>query len=543
MKLRAKRCRHLLKFISASALSCAALAQAPAIPPNRLPAGISIGPLERISLTPSGAEPNAATFAPSLSADGRFVLFSSRASNYLPGMPDPAIPSTCANPILYQWYVLDRQTRSLERVSVNSAGEPAKLRPNAPGCSDIGSRHGSSISVDGRYVSFNTLADNLVLGDTNNNVDTYRYDRIERTIKRITVGLNGEQFSSTGRAFTQSGDGRYYAFVCSALLGLSLENSTFCLRDLENNSITAIKDQLARPINESEVLRLTLSGDGKFAVFLTSSPTLIPGGGNGFRQAIRLDLTTGAREILSIRQDGGLSTSVDFINAQEGNVIAVNWDASVVAFPCADAGSAEAGFNSVYGVWRQATGQMESPIDDLLQEPRGFVTFPSISADGDLMVFSSIFDLFNSFGGESRGVELWLRRNRGIGLAGRFVRRLDRTYTKIGHGEQRTFQSFPFTVINSSARFQNNPVISADGSMVAFSSRDPFLVEGDVLLADQTLDNTTDGTPSPAIDVFVARIFDADKVKLAVQVPISQPFFKVLLALCLLMAGIWAVRR
>ena len=460
-------------------------------------------------------------------------------------MPDPTIPSTCANPILYQWYVLDRQTRALERVSINASGEPASIRTNAPGCGsefNYVTRENSAISANGQYVTFNTIADNLVLGDTNNRVDTYRFDRVARSVKRITVGLNGEQFSSTGRAFTQSGDGRYYAFVCSALLGLSLENSTFCLRDLENNSITAIKDQLARPINESEVLRLTLSGNGKFAVFLTSSPALIPGGGNGFRQAIRLDLTTSALKILSIRQDGGLSTSVDAINAQEGNNIAVNWDASVVAFPCADAGSAEAGFNSVFGVWRQATGQMESPIDDLLQEPRGFVTFPSISADGDLMVFSSIFDLFNSFAGESRGVELWLRRNRGIGLAGRFVRRLDRTYTKIGHGEQRTFQSSPFTAINNSARFQNNPVISADGSMVAFSSRDPFLVEGDILIADQTGD-PGDFSPSPAIDVFVARIFDADKIKLAVQVPASHHFSQILLALTLLLAGVWAVRR
>ena len=109
---------------------------------------------------------------PSISADGRFVAFESLASNLVPGDTNG----------VGDVFVHDRQTGTTERVSVSSAGTQGNGDSAVP-----------SISADGRFVAFVSVASNLVPGDTNGRLDVFVHDRQTGTTERVSVSSAGTQ--------------------------------------------------------------------------------------------------------------------------------------------------------------------------------------------------------------------------------------------------------------------------------------------------------------------------------------------------------------
>src|SRR5207248_287033 len=91
------------------------------------------GSTQRVSVSDSGQQGNGDSFSPWMSADGRFAAFRSQASNLVPGDSNGVLDV----------FVYDRQSGTIERVSVDSAGAQAN-----------GPSGGLSISADGRYVAF-----------------------------------------------------------------------------------------------------------------------------------------------------------------------------------------------------------------------------------------------------------------------------------------------------------------------------------------------------------------------------------------------------
>src|SRR5207247_4718792 len=103
-------------------------------------------------------------------------------------------------------FVHDRDTGATERVNVNGAG---------------GEANGSSgtrpvLSADGRYVAFDSLAANLVPGDTNNAYDAFVHDRQSGTTERVSVDSAGGETNSSSLWPTISDDGRYVVFASFA---------------------------------------------------------------------------------------------------------------------------------------------------------------------------------------------------------------------------------------------------------------------------------------------------------------------------------------
>ena len=122
----------------------------------------TLGQTERISVGFDGSESNGASelggFSPGISGDGRFVCFSSVASNLV---------SDDTNG-LGDVFVYDRSEQVTERVSMGIDG--------ASGL--------AAISQDGRHVVFESLASNLVGDDTNEVIDIFLFDRETRTTRR-----------------------------------------------------------------------------------------------------------------------------------------------------------------------------------------------------------------------------------------------------------------------------------------------------------------------------------------------------------------------
>jgi Tol biopolymer transport system component len=112
------------------------------------------GTTERVSLGLNGVQGNDGSFGfgAGLSADGRFVAFSSEASNLVPGDTNDA----------GDVFVHDRRTGTTARVSLGSGGVQGNGRSDSP-----------TLSADGRFVAFSSWASNLVPGDTNDAGDVF----------------------------------------------------------------------------------------------------------------------------------------------------------------------------------------------------------------------------------------------------------------------------------------------------------------------------------------------------------------------------------
>jgi Tol biopolymer transport system component len=149
---------------------------------------------ERVSVDSSGAQGNSSISRgsiSSISADGRFVAFPSTADNLVPG-------DTNGN---WDVFVRDRQTNVTARVSVDSSGTEGNNWSGAP-----------SISANGRFVAFHSLADNLVSGDGNGKWDVFVHDRQTGVTERVSVDSSGMQGNAESFRASISADGRYVAF-------------------------------------------------------------------------------------------------------------------------------------------------------------------------------------------------------------------------------------------------------------------------------------------------------------------------------------------
>jgi tricorn protease-like protein len=153
------------------------------------------GTTTRVSVASDGTQGDNTSESPSISTNGRFVAFESFASNLVPGDTNGA----------FDIFVRDLQTGTITRASLASDG--------SQGNSD--SRN-ASISGDGRFVAFHSFTTNLVPGDTNNQSDIFVNDRQTGTTTRASVASDGTEANSASNFPSISSDGRFAAFTSVA---------------------------------------------------------------------------------------------------------------------------------------------------------------------------------------------------------------------------------------------------------------------------------------------------------------------------------------
>src|SRR5437762_2599425 len=125
-----------------------------------------------VSVDSAGTQGNDSSFSPSLSADGQLVAFASDARNLVPGDTNGA----------EDVFVHDLTTGQTVRVSVDSAGTQSN-----------GASFFPVISADGQSVAFESLATNLVPGDTNGVRDIFVHDLTTRQTVRVSADSAGIQ--------------------------------------------------------------------------------------------------------------------------------------------------------------------------------------------------------------------------------------------------------------------------------------------------------------------------------------------------------------
>jgi Tol biopolymer transport system component len=205
---------------------------------------------------------------PALSAHGRYVAFTSLASNLVRGdsnhLPDV--------------FVRDLATGQTQRVSVSSSGSQAKGRRHSNGS------NAPSISADGRYVAFHSDASNLVRGDTNRTEDIFLHDRKTGTTTRVSVGRRGGQANGESLGPPSiSPDGRYVAFASLAsnlVAGDTNDITDVFLHDCRTGRTILVSRSSDGDLGNDGSAPGAISANDRYLAFTSWASNLVPGDTN-----------------------------------------------------------------------------------------------------------------------------------------------------------------------------------------------------------------------------------------------------------------------
>jgi uncharacterized delta-60 repeat protein/CSLREA domain-containing protein len=270
---------------------------------------------------------NGDSYYPSISADGRYIAFASRATNLFNGDTNERSDV----------FIHDTLTGITTLVSVSSSGVFGDNASNFP-----------SISADGRYIAFESYSDNLIAEDTNLSPDIFVRDLQTSTTFLASANSSGIQADNgTKPAFSFkaaiSANGRYVAFTSQAsnlVSGDTNAQADTFLRDIiagttERVSVSSSETQ-ASGVTESPC---SISADGRYVVFSSQANNLVSGDTDGSVEDVFLrDRSTGVTRLIQFpspfSRDPTISANGRYVMVLS---IASSWDGFVyvndITFP------------------------------------------------------------------------------------------------------------------------------------------------------------------------------------------------------------------
>jgi Tol biopolymer transport system component len=390
-------------------------------------------PVELVSQKPDGGQANGNSSGAVASADGRCVAFYSDATNIVP----------LDNNGFTDVFVYDRESHASTLVSVGANGQPAngpsqaqKFRPAIDGgCTTVafssdasnlvagdtngrtdvfardlagattrlvsvglggapadGASSFASMAGDNKVVAFQSVATNLVAGDTNRASDIFVAGP-DGVVSRVSNGSGGVQANGSSITPSISADGACVAFASAATNLLPGEPDTNGVLDIyvECAGVVVCRASVSSTGAEPYTLSFlpALSADGNIVAFKSNATNLVPGDLNQSADVFVHNCTTGETQRVSVGDQG-----------QEGNDIAIppsiSGDGRFVAFGSFASnllqGQSTAGYSQVYvrDLVNQTTVLVSSSLDG---EPgNGSVPDvpPSITQDGGYVAFESL---------------------------------------------------------------------------------------------------------------------------------------------------------
>ena len=299
--------------------------------------------IERVSVDFEGNEADDLSYSPDISSDGRYVVFSSSATNLTGDVSDSA-----------DIFLYDRTLDTIEQVNEAGAGNQSFGSPSISDdgryvafdkltnafftATDVfvydrtldttidistagdGSSYAPVISNDGLFVAFVSDATDLVENDTNDSTDVFVYDMTSMEIERVSVvNGGGEGNADSGLQFSYevsiSGDGRYVSFPSNAdnlVAGDINDLADVFVYDREAilNPTERIGDDVESSYNS------TISADGKYVSFIRSTDD----GGGMATGVFRYDRDT---DTLLYITEGSQGASFQYpVVSESGTVIA-----------------------------------------------------------------------------------------------------------------------------------------------------------------------------------------------------------------------------
>jgi VCBS repeat-containing protein len=293
------------------------------------------GEVEWVSAAADGSEANQESGMATISADGRHVVFTSHASDIIPGVMGGAI------------FWKDMDTHEVKLVAQGVAAFE-NLRP--------------TLSADGRYVSFASYASDLVEGDTNNAIDVFVKDMDTGHAARLSANADGEQGNAISFNPTISADGSRVAFYSlasnlvtgdhNATIDSFVVETAGPLEDASNTGVAIGADSPSTShavqkisqtqdgtASNSNTTAAVISSDGRYAAFISDASNLVANDTNGVDDVFVKNLETGAVVRVSTAADGAQA------NADTDHRISLSGDGQRVVFT-SQASNLVAGENS-----------------------------------------------------------------------------------------------------------------------------------------------------------------------------------------------------
>jgi Tol biopolymer transport system component len=332
--------------------------------------------IERVNVSSNGDEANGPSVdnaaAPNVSANGRFVVFSSEASNLVNNDGNNT----------GDVFVRDTMLHTTTRVSVSFSGGDSTY----PGFTPYSTS--PSISADGRWIAFSSNASNLVPGDENgfNYADVFLHDRENGTTVAITdptKQANDETFLG-GYSPAISADGNFVAFASEEDWLPSDTNNNDTDIYVWNRASGALDHVSVSTSGEQVSFGTTtghprLSGDGRYVVFETTGNLHAGTTTSSLKTYVR-DRQAGTTELIS-RNDAG--------TAVEGRTPAISSDGNFVAF-ITRAGLVASDTNGKFDVYvreRQAGVNTLVSFHPVTGTPLGDSFGPYVSGNGRYVAF------------------------------------------------------------------------------------------------------------------------------------------------------------
>jgi Tol biopolymer transport system component len=272
------------------------------------------GRTSRISVTSAGGQADEASASPTISRDGRFVAFTSSATNLVPGDTNgysdifirnlstgtlkrvsAAAPGGSQDQDLWNAVISGNgryvsfstpaplvagDDNGAEDVFVNdlNTGETSLVSgPPQAGTASNGDSYSPSMSGDGRYVAFASWATNLVGGDTNSTVDIFLRDRS-----------------------AVSDDGRYVAFWSDGADYIS----DILVRDVRLGTTTSASVSPSGERGNNNSAGPSLSADGRYVTFGSWASNLVDGDTSDSYDIFVRDLRKGSTTLASVSASG-----------------------------------------------------------------------------------------------------------------------------------------------------------------------------------------------------------------------------------------------
>ncbi|MCA9936452.1 MAG: carboxypeptidase regulatory-like domain-containing protein [Ardenticatenaceae bacterium] len=320
-----------------------------------------------VSRATDGTQGNGAAENPDISGDGRFVVFESTATNLV----------TDDSNNQRDIFLHDRSSGTTTLLSLTHDGELAN-----------GDSANAAIAADGGFVAFESLARNLVISDTNLMNNIFVRDLTTDAIALISVGAGGEPANGMSFSPELSADGRYITFYANAtnlVANDTTPNFDIFLHDRQTGDTVRVSQDAQGGEASGDSFLPVISDDGRFIAYISIADNLVSGDTNNSFDVFVYDRTTGQNQLISRTTAGLIGNGDSFIPTLSADGRTITFFSAATNLVADDTNGAWDVF--LHDLQTGETRLISQNLDGLTAN--GNSAFPSVSGDGALLAFDS----------------------------------------------------------------------------------------------------------------------------------------------------------
>jgi hypothetical protein len=255
-----------------------------------------------VSLTSTGTKANGASLQAAVSDDGRWVAFTSEATNLVPPGTTPRM----------NLFLRDRARGVTQQVSLGPGGAQSDQ-----------SIQSLAMSGDGRYVAFYTSA--TTLAATPGGFQAFLWDRTTGLTRRVSTNVTPAGVYDLVNDVVISDDGSTVAYTGN---DSETSRSDVFVVDVGTGAVKRVGEAAPGVMSNGSGYAPALSGDGRWVAYSSVASNLVTGDTNGYYDVFAENLATGARDRVSVRSDEQQANQSSFFSSVDGDGCLVGFGSS-----------------------------------------------------------------------------------------------------------------------------------------------------------------------------------------------------------------------